>query len=397
MDGYHLPSSETMSRSRAIYRGLDIALPPRRLRALKRWLPFLICVMLPTLLGGVYYLGFASDQYISEARFVVRSPGHSAGGGSMLSSLLQGSGVSRSSDDTYAVNDYLQSRDALAELVKSADLRAVYARSDADGLARFPPVWSHASNVEKLYKYYENHVDVVLDSTTGVTTMKIRTFRPDDSRNVAQALLAAGESLVNRLNQRAETNAIRDSQREVERSEGRLRDIEARIAAFRNKETVIDPGKQSQTMLLGVADLEKQLAATQTYISQLAHTSPGSPLLQSAHRRADALGAEIQTQQNRVTGSDASMVPRITLFDELQTEREFAIRALTSSTTSLEAARVNAERQQLYLDRVVEPNLPDYPLYPHRLASLAVIFASFLGIYLIGRMLIAGMQEHKAH
>src|ERR1017187_9272855 len=65
---------------------------------------FLITVFLPTLISIIYFGFIASDIYISESRFVVRSPEHQASTG--LGALFQGAGFSRSQDDTYSVHDY---------------------------------------------------------------------------------------------------------------------------------------------------------------------------------------------------------------------------------------------------------------------------------------------------
>lgn len=401
MDGYNLTEElNRLGSGLAGNRRPRLDLLQGRLQRHRRRLPFLLCVVLPTLLGAIYYLLIASDQYISEAEFVIRSPGHSGGsvtGGGALATLLQGSGLNRSQDDTYSVNDYILSREALQDLIKDDDLRAVYNRPEADFLARFPG-WLHFNtSVESFYKYYQNHVDVLYDTTTGLTTIDVRTFRPQDSQRIANALLQAGERQVNELNERALNNAVRDAQREVARMEDRVRDVETRISAFRNQETVIDPAKQSQMLLTGVAELERQLAQTETLIDQLHQSSPNSPLLPTAERRAEAIRDQIAEQQGRVTGGGDSMVPRLERFEQLQLEESFAEKGLTAATASLETARLEAERQQLYLDRVVQPNLPDYPLYPRRMVFIAIVFATFFSLYLIGKMFVAGVKEHQAH
>lgn len=394
MDGYNATTGTSSLGERF---GLGSGLTSRwRSHRLRRWLPFFLCVMLPTLLGAIYYAAIASDQYVSEAQFIVRSPGHSSNV-NPLSSLLQSTGVGRAEDDTFAVNNYMQSRDALAELVKDSHLRAVFARPEADFLARFPHWPASNQSLERLYDYYQNHVQVLFDSTTGITTLTVRTFRPGDSRDIAIALLQAGERLVNRLNERATANAVRDAKRELTLMEQRVVRAEANMAAFRNREEMIDPSKQSLMMVQGVAELDRQLAATNTLIAQMRETSPNSPMLKTAEQRATAIRAQIATQQNRVTGSNKSIVPRIAEYDQLELEQSFAAKALTSATAALETARIAAERQQLYLDRVVEPNVPDYPLYPRRLAYTLIVFGAALAIYLIGRLLITGMLEHKAH
>jgi capsular polysaccharide transport system ATP-binding protein len=77
-------------------------------------------------------------------------------------------------------------------------------------------------------------------------------------------------------------------------------------------------------------------------------------------------------------------------------ERDFADRQLASAVASLETARVEAQRQQVFVSRVVEPNLPDYPLYPRRIMNVLGIFVGLSVAYGIAWLLIAGMREHAA-
>src|SRR5471030_312690 len=99
--------------------------PPPSAPKGKLWKPFarinrlfLITVALPTSLAVAYFGLIASDVYVSESRFVVRSP-QRQNQTSVVGALLQGTGFSRAQDDTYPVIDYIQSRDALSELNKS--------------------------------------------------------------------------------------------------------------------------------------------------------------------------------------------------------------------------------------------------------------------------------------
>lgn len=57
----------------------------------------LLTVVLPTLLSGIYFGLIASDIYISESRFVVRSPQRQASTG--LGALFQNAGFSHLQDD----------------------------------------------------------------------------------------------------------------------------------------------------------------------------------------------------------------------------------------------------------------------------------------------------------
>ena len=111
---------------------------PSRWRRLVRKLngTFLITVAIPTLLALVYYGMVVSDAYISESRFVVRSPQRAAPTG--LGALLASAGISRSHDDTYTVHGYVLSRDALAELDKALKVRENFSGQHIDLFSRFP-------------------------------------------------------------------------------------------------------------------------------------------------------------------------------------------------------------------------------------------------------------------
>ena len=62
---------------------------------------FLVTVVMPTVLSVLYFGLIASDVYISESRFVVRSPNQQSA--SPLGMMLRGAGFSRAQDDSYTV------------------------------------------------------------------------------------------------------------------------------------------------------------------------------------------------------------------------------------------------------------------------------------------------------
>ena len=236
---------------------------------------------------------------------------------------------------------------------------------------------------------------MVLNSQTGVSTLTVKSFRAGDSERVANALLTAGEDLVNRMNARQRENAMKDATNEVNLAEARVQSVATRIADFRNREALLDPTKQSVPMLAAINELQTLLSRTNLQLSQLTVSTPKSPLIPDLHRRADALQEQITEARTKITGTDASLVPKITTFDMLELQREFADKRLSSAITSLEAARIQAEHQQLYLDVIVKPNVSDYPAYPKRFADIAIVFASLVGIYVMAALLISGAREHR--
>jgi len=107
-----------------------------------------------------------------------------------------------------------------------------------------------------------------------------------------------------------------------------------------------------------------------------------------------ALQAQLARANSELTGHDNSTTVQLSEFERLQLEQEFATKALASATASLETARQNAARQQLYLEEIVTPQLPDYPIYPRRLLTIALVLALSLLVYGIGWLVGASVREH---
>src|SRR3954451_1971039 len=94
------------------------------LRSLNLW--FWAIVGLPTLLAGVYYFAIASDLYLSEVKFLVRGPARTTS--SAVGAMFSSAAVAATSEDTYAVHEYLLSRDAVRRLERENNLRTLLGR-----------------------------------------------------------------------------------------------------------------------------------------------------------------------------------------------------------------------------------------------------------------------------
>ena len=179
--------------------GVDVIvqqLPPRGRR---------LVGLLVALLSILYFGLIESDRYVSEAKFVVRAPSTAALG--QIANVLQGSGIVKSADDAYVVHGYLESRDALLELSKNSGLEEMFGRPEADILSRYPKFYRKA-NVEDLYKHYLKFVYLDYNQTTGISLLRVQAFRPKDAHDLAAAMLDNAEVLINRLNERAQQDAI---------------------------------------------------------------------------------------------------------------------------------------------------------------------------------------------
>lgn len=358
----------------------------------QRW--FFLSVVLPSLLAALYFGLIAADRYESESRFVVRSP--AASGSNPLSGLMQGGSILRSADDAYIVHAYMSSRDALRVLVKEVGLLARLERPEADFLWRYPgPFLSH--NEERLYDHFENFVSIDFDQSTGISTLKVQGFRPEDAQEIAEVLLKSSEDLINRLSERAQGDAIRTAAREVEEARARAREALDLITAFRRKNALIDPGRVSTAALETITTLALEVAQTNAQLAELSKASPDSPQAASLRLRIDALEAQMKQEREALAGADTSLAPLIAEYERLSLEREFAERTFASAQTALDLARIDAQRQRLFLERISSPALADYPKYPERLLGiLAVLAVSFI-LFTIAHRFASDTRSHSGN
>ena len=374
---------------------LEQALSPWR-RAGARQLPwaFIVMVVVPTLATAIYMLLVASPIYVSEARFVVRSRAH--GQPSAFGTVLQSVGVDLSAPatDAYEVHEFMMSRDAMSDLVAHHQLRDVLARPGADFLARFPRPFE-SQTTENLYKSYKRFVTVGYDSTTGISTLRVAAFRPDDAHNIANALLDGGEQLVNQLNRRAMQDSIAQAVQQVGEAQQRATLAENALTAFRSREKLIDPTRASVAGSTLVDQLEAQIINLQAERNSLAALAPQSPELPALDQKIRAFEAQRDAERTRVAGESDSLAPMIGEYERLMLERDYAAKSLASADATLEDAQLDARRKQSYLERVVAPDTPDKAEQPRRAFTILMVLISSLIVYATVMLVVAGLREHR--
>ncbi|NMN03192.1 MULTISPECIES: capsule biosynthesis protein [unclassified Novosphingobium] len=357
----------------------------------RRW--FLVVVGLPTLLAIAYYGFVAADIYVSDSRFVIKSPDRKGPQLSGLAGMVQSSGLSGGHDEASEVVDYVRSRDALSELATRTNVKAAFADPHADTLSRYPAPFEQDS-FENLYKFYNSMVTVNLDSDTGIATLSVKAYSPLAAFTLNDNILQISEALVNRLNQRAQDKAIEEAGNRVQKAEQRVLDARIAMRTFRNRQQIIDPEKQAA----GTLDIADKFVATrgalQAQYDQIRAKAPRNPALPALAAQIAALDAQIASQNGQAYGSSKALASKLVGYESLMVEQELATENLKSASASLEQARVEAQKQQFYLETVVKPNKPDMPLLPKRLYKILVIFAASVCLYFIGWMLVVGIMEH---
>lgn len=369
----------------------------RWLRAIKKSaarlnLLFLLTVVAPTTLATAYFGLMASDIYISESRFVVRSPDRPAPSG--LGALLKGAGFSRSQDDTYTVHEFLHSRDALEKINRTLPLSAAYGNRDIDMLSRFDGLHLDDSK-EALHRYFQNRIVIELDSTSSISALKVSAFKAEDAHRINSMLLEMSEHLINQLNERGRQDMIRFAASEVGTAEEKVKAAGLALSSYRNDKSLFDPERQSALQLQLVSKIQDELIATKTQLDQVRTLTPDNPRIPALQKRAVNLQAEIDTQMAKVAGGNASLTNKASEYERLTLDRAFAERQLAAALASLEQARNDAQRKQLYLERIVQPHTPDIAMEPRRLRNIVATFLVGMILWGVLSMLLAGVREHQ--
>jgi capsular polysaccharide transport system permease protein len=356
---------------------------------------FLLIVVLPTLLVGAYLFLISADQYESESHFLVRAPGQQqmqVGGVGQL--LGAAAGISTSQSEAMSVADYLTSHDVVAELDRRVGLKSLFQRPEADILARL-----HGDNPtpERMLKYYLNHVSVYYNTETGITSLKVHTFRPDDALKINQALLDLGEERVNQMNIRSYNDSLKMARSQLAEAETAVSQVQSRITGFRQNRRDIDPQSTGEAQIRMVSTLQTQLAAARSQLSAMGSLiNRSSPQYVALAARVRSLEAEVGSQSGKMTDGGSNIASTLGGYENLRVRQDFVGKRYDAAAANMEKAREEAQRQQLYVVRVVDPNLPVKSTYPQRGRIMATMVLGLLLAYAIGWLIVAGVREHAA-
>jgi BexC/CtrB/KpsE family polysaccharide export inner-membrane protein len=311
-----------------------------------------------------------------------------------LGGLLEGAGYSGASGEVYAAQDYIRSRDALRALDKAARFKNAYTRPDISFIDKFDPTGLFGS-FEDLYNYFLKKVEVNYDSTSAITTLTVDAFNGRDAYQFNQQLLGLAEQMVNRINERGRRDLINSAQREVDEARTESRSTAAALAIYRNRSGVVDPEKQAQMQLQMVSKLQDELIANRTQLAELRRYAPINPQVESLTTRIASLQGQIDNETRKVAGNQGSLAGTVAQYQRLSLESQLADKQLAAAMTSLIEAQNEARRKQAYVERIVQPNLPDSPAEPRRARAILATFILGLVAWGISSMLLAGVREHK--
>jgi capsular polysaccharide transport system permease protein len=271
----------------------------------------------------------------------------------------------------------------------------MFSTARADWLARLHlPV-----AIEDLVTYWRGQVDAFFDPADGTIVVKARAFAPEDALQLAQGILASSERLVNDLSARARSDALRDSENDVRQAERRLAAALVKLSDFRDRQGVVDPRKTADASAALDGRVRDDLVRANTELSTLKeYLQDDAPSLKLLEARIRALEAQRRALESEVTDTADTRSQALSRimgsYEQLESERSFAESAYRHALETLDRARMNADRQHIYIADFVQPRLPEKALYPRRLRALGIVFVIAFATWAIGCLTVRSVRDH---
>ncbi|NDW54610.1 hypothetical protein [Aliiroseovarius sp. PrR006] len=358
-----------------------------------RNLGVLIGIVFPVAISAIYFFGFSTPRYVSEAQFVVRqSTSNQQFSG--LNSFLRSAGLSSSADNSSIVKAYIASRAALEDLEQRIPVREHYQESGADFLSMWPSILYGESN-EEFYQYFQNMISITVDSYTGVLILRVEAFSPEFAQELATNLISLSETKINEINERIVESALTTARSELKRSEEALSDSQFAVALFQQGELTLDPTHSVSLFGSLLAELNSELSKVETQIQNLRKAAPNSPNLPWLLNRSEVITDRIEQIKSEYSSEETGYTESISEFERLELQHELALKRLAVVVASYSAALSEAQRQKVFLEHFVSPNLPDKSTEPKRLTITLTVLGWASLLYLVAWLMISGLREHS--
>jgi capsular polysaccharide transport system permease protein len=409
LPGWKVPSALTSLRTQIAARARALPVPPSVYTGTEKlvevatgggalWKSFLLCVILPTFCYLFYGLFIASDEYVAEARLTVRaSQEQKQGGGSGLDvssiiSKVTGGGSKSTVQDAFIVVNYIKSRAIIVDLGGREYLEKVYARGDADFFSRL----RKGEDIEELWLYWKSKVKANIDTMSGIITLQVQAYTPEDATRIAQSIVDLSEHLVNEISKRSRTDSVERGEAEVRLAQEKLARARQQLLQFRNANVLIDPITKAKSIgeMIGKLKLERlELDNNLQSLSGILTADAPSQRLQRT--RLETIDKQIVALQQKLTDTkgDDTVSSQLATFENLELDEKFTERMYTVAQAAYEKARQERERQLLYLIVVVRPTMPESATFPQVPLTTSLVFSSLLVIWGIGALLTAAIKD----
>ncbi len=355
-----------------------------------RFLSFLLMVMLPFAASLLYFTLFASDQYTAEARFAVRSLADDGSGENVDAGILK---MRSATQDAYVVTSFIHSTEILSRIRAYLDYRSIFTLNDADYFSRF----DNTESGEKFLTYWRKMVSAYIDGPSGIVTLQVNSFRPEDSVKLVDAILKESEKLINEMSVRTRNDILKQAQQEVDRTGRIYLDALAAVNRMQRQSEFLSPQMQAQEkgqLLTGL--LAQKLEIENRLFTMKQSEVVDSPTYRQLELARKVIDGQIAKLRDELTGpEDASMVHSLEQFSQLETDRLIAEKLYEAARHNYDTALNESMRKALYLIVFVKPSMPEEALYPRRIMAPALIFLGLIVLWATLSLAWASVEDHR--
>jgi capsular polysaccharide transport system permease protein len=362
---------------------------------------FVLMVALPGSAVTAYYTGLAADQYTATARFTV-SELHArpmslddAAGAAQEGGALGSLAADAVSTFTHVTASYVESSAMITALSREIDVTGMFRVPEADFWARLP----EDAPAEQVARYWRDRVGASIDGTSGIVTVELRAFRPEDALTLARGVIAESEALVNTLSERQKADALARAEAEASASEARLTETIAALSAFRDEARMLDPQQQATETVQMMSALTTERIRLESQLRVLSEmVDPQATRLQTLRTRLDKVREDLARLQDSLAAdatADANIAATLGRFEELEIRRRFATRLYGMAQTRLIETQIDQARQSVFLNVFDPPRLPEQAQFPRRIAfPVLACTALFIGWSILA-LIWASVRDHR--
>ncbi len=360
----------------------------RRLMLLLARLAFFVA--LPTFIAGWYFYRVATPMYAANSEFLILQADNV--GGSGLGGLLSGTQFA-TSQDSIAVQSYLQSKDAMLRLDRDVGFKSHFSQDWIDPIQRL----SDTPTNEEAYKLYSKNVKIGYDPTEGVIRMEVSAADPEVSADFSTRLISYAEERVNDMSQQKRGDQMEDALQGFEEAQAQRRNAQEALVQLQQEGAILDPegviaGLRAQinNVELQLQDRELQLAAL------LDNPVPNEAKVSGAEgdvRRLRELLARLNERMVDASKGENSLAQLTVRIQMAQADLATRDMMLQSALQQVEQTRMEANRQVRYLTTSVEPVPSQDPAYPRKFENTILAFLIFAGIYLMISLTASILRE----
>ncbi|MBT0879434.1 capsule biosynthesis protein [Campylobacter sp. 2018MI01] len=350
---------------------------------------FKIIIVL-SLISLIYFAFIASSRYESTAIIGVKSTSTTTD----TSSLIPIIGLTSSSkEDIMYLKEYINSYDMLAILQKDINIKAMY-----EGKIDYELFLKNLDIKEDFLKYYQSRIKVVYDDITGLLSIKINAFSPEDSKKIADTILKESENFINEISHKIAREQMSFAKEELEKASLELSKAQDEINKFQNTNSMLDPVSQAKTQSAIKTQIEEKIIAKEVELATLnSYLNSNTPQVKALKSELDALKSQLKKEANKLTSKDKNDKLNYLAIDfsNLSFKLKFAEDAYKLALASYEKSRLEANKKLKQVIIISSPVLSEIAIYPNVIYDVFSVFFILTLVFGIIKFTYSIIEEHR--